>query len=328
MKVFSLSLALTAGLFAQNATPTQTQPGTPATSGGASSPGKPMTPATSLGTPPAPVTPDTVVAKVGDKTYTAAEMDKLLSDLPANLQAMIARQPQMLSQMFMIRSLAQQAEFQNLDKEPEVKQTLEAQRMQTLAQAEVNRYRNSIQISDADQKAYYEQNRDQFRVAKVQAIKISFTPATTVSAARIPTLDPKPGRTEAEAQAKIEDLRKQIAAGADFSKLATENSDDKASGAKGGDYGEITPTSGSEKERIAVFNPKMKPGDVSEPVKEPNAFYLFKLVEINTEPFDKVEGRILQQMRQGDFAAWIKGIEARNKVTIENPGWFTTRNAH
>jgi len=334
MKVFSLSLALTAGLFAQSAVPSaQTQPGTPASTGGASSAGAPgpATPATALGTPPKPVTPDTVVAKVGDKSYTAAEMDKLLADLPPNLQMMIARKPEMLSQMFLFRSLAQQAEFQNLDKQPQVRQQLEAQRMQVLAQAEVNQYRNSIHIPEADQKTWYQNNLKLYQIAKVKAIKISFTPATTpaATAAKPPSLDPKSataGRTEAEAQAKIDDLRKQIVAGADFSKLAAANSDDKASAEKGGDYGEVTPTSGSVKEREAVFS--LKPGEVSEVVKEPGALYLFKLVETSTEPFEKVQSQILQQMQQGEFTAWIKGIEARNKVTVENPGWFATRNAH
>lgn len=326
MKVFSLCVLLTAGLFAQSTPPAATAPPTmaPATQSAAA-----PTPATSLGTPPAPVKPDTVVAKVGDKSYTAAEMDKLLDELPANIQAMVARQPQLLNQFFLMRSLAQQAEFQNLDKEPTVRQALEAQRIQLLAQAEVNNYRNSIKISSADQKTWYEQNQNQYRVAKVKAIKIAFASAPAPAASKAPSLDPKaaaPVRTEAEAQAKIEDLRKQVLAGADFSKLASEQSDDKTSAAKGGDYGDVSMTTGSAKEREAVF--KLKPGEVSEPVKEPGAFYLFRVESMTVEPFEKVEGTILDEMKKGDFQAWIKGIEARNKVTVENPGWFATRNAH
>jgi len=327
MKVFSLFLVMTAGLFAQAAAPQdRPAPGSTATSPGATTT-VPQTPPTVMGTPPAPVSPDTVVAKVGDKSYTAAEMDKLLSDLPPQLQATIARQPQLLTNMFMFKTLAQQAEFQNLDKEPATHQQLEYQRMSTLAQAEVNHYKNSIKITGEDQKNYYDQNRDQYRIARVKAIKIAFAQPSPVPAVKPPSLDPKTNstRTEAEAQAKIDDIRKQIAAGADFSKLATEQSDDKTSAAKGGDYGDITMTSGSEKERIAVF--KLKPGGVSEPVKEPGAFYLFRLEEMTVEPFDKVEARILQQMQQGEFKAWISGVEAHNKVTIENPGWFATRNA-
>jgi hypothetical protein len=62
-------------------------------------------------------------------------------------------------------------------------------------------------------------------------------------------------------------------------------------------------------------------------VQEPGAFYLFKVEEMRVEPFEKEQARILQQIQQGDFTAWIKGIEAHSKVVIENPGWFTTRNA-
>ncbi len=322
MKALFLSVAIAAALAGQNATTDRPTPGSTATSPGASGPMAPTLGAPAIpATPAAPVSPDAVVAKVGGKAYTAAEMDKMLQDLPPQIQAAIARQPQLLNNMFLVRSLAQQAEFENLDKNPQVRQQLEYQRLNTLAQAEVNNFRNSMKIDATKEKTWYEQNKDQYRVAKVKAIFISF------GAPKIPPPDakaPAAGRTEEQAKTKIEDLRKQIDGGADFSKLATEQSDDKASAAKGGDYGEITMSTGSEKAKIAVF--KLKPGEVSEPVREPGGFYLFKLEDISFQPFEKVQGLIRTQLQQSDFQAWLKGIEARNKVTIENPGWFAARN--
>ena len=273
-----------------------------------------------------PVTPNTVVAKVGGKDYTAADLDKLLADLPPQVQSAIARQPQQfLTQMFLIRSLAQQAEFENLDKDPRWRQQFEMQRMQLLAQAEVTKHRESIRVTDADMRAWYEQNKDEYRVAKVKAIYISFVPPPAAGAAQKPEAKAPEGRTEEQAKAKIEELRRQIEAGADFSKVARENSDDKATAEKGGDYGEVTPASSSEKIRIAVF--KLKPGEVSEPVKESRGYYLFKMEDLSYQPYDKVETQIQQQIQQGEFQSWIRSIEARNKVTVENPTYFATRNA-
>ncbi|HZU25399.1 MAG TPA: peptidylprolyl isomerase [Bryobacteraceae bacterium] len=327
MKVLSLSFLMVTGLFAQATAPPATRPapGTMQTSPGTAAPGAEQKPTTG---PTTPVSPDTVVAKVGGKDYTAAEIDKMLSDFPPQVQQAIARQPQLLSNFFMFRTLAQQAEFQNLDKEPRYRQELAYQRMTVLAQAEINHYRESIQIKPEDEKAYYEQNKNQYRTATVKAIYVKFTPAPKGPAAAATPATPAAAdsRTEAEAKAKIDDLRKQILAGADFAKLATEQSDDKISAAKGGDYGEVSMTGNyPQKVKEAIF--KLKAGEVSEPVQETGGFYLFKVVDMTVQPFEKVSGQVLQQMQQGDFQAWIAGLQARNKVTIENPGWFAVRNA-
>lgn len=320
MKVFFLSFVIAAGLLAQTAPATHPVPGTTATS-------TPTPPGASSAAPTlqAPASPETVVAKVGGKEYTAAEVDKMLQELPAQLQVAVSRNPQLLTQVFMIRSLSQQAESQALDKDPRYKQQLEYGRMNLLAQAELNHYRESIQITPEKQQEYYNNNKEQYQTATVKAIFVSFSaPAKTAGTPAPPSSTTT--RTKEEAKAKIEDLRKQILAGADFAKLATEQSDDKTSAAKGGDYGDITRAGPyPEKVKIAVF--RLKSGEVSEPVEEPNGYYLFKLVQLTQQPFDKVQNQILQTMQQAEFQSWIKGVEARNKVTIENPGWFTSRNA-
>src|SRR5581483_9593470 len=185
MKVFSLSLLISAALCAQTA-PAPATPATPSPAPQAATQQK----IPSLMGPSTPITPETVVAKIGEKSYTAAEMDQLLNDLPPQYQSMIAKQPQLLSNMFITRALAQQAEFQNLDKEPRWRQQLDFQRMNMLAQAEVAKHRESLQIKDADLKNWYEQNKDQYRVAKVKAIYISFSPPPPAPAAGAPATPP------------------------------------------------------------------------------------------------------------------------------------------
>src|SRR5579884_4571047 len=129
MKVLSVSLIVGVGLFAQSPT-SRPAPGTTAATPGTTA--APSSSAPTLGAPSAPaapVTPETVVAKVGGRDYTAAEMDKLLGELPPQFQQAIARQPQLVTNMFMLRNLAHQAELESLDKEPRYQQQLEYQRM-------------------------------------------------------------------------------------------------------------------------------------------------------------------------------------------------------
>lgn len=85
------------------------------------------------------------------------------------------------------------------------------------------------QISDADIQAYYNQHLAEYKVepqVHVRHILITVAPGADA-------------KTDAAAKAKAESLQKQVKAGADFAKLAKENSDDPGSKEKGGDLGMV-----------------------------------------------------------------------------------------
>jgi parvulin-like peptidyl-prolyl isomerase len=317
------------GASAQNAAPAQNPPAAAPSAAPAATPAAPVTPGPVVpgGAPrlqPAtqtPVAPDTVVANIDGHPYTAADVDKLLSDLPPQVQTMISRDPvNQLPKLLMLKHLEQQAEFHNLDKEAMWRQQLEMQRMQLLANAEITKHRNEEQVSPDQEHQYYEANKDKYRTAKVKVIYVSYNP----NPAAIPTATSGKTRTQTEAKAKIDDLRKQALAGGDFGKLAKDNSEDKASAAKDGDFGEITATSPyPDPVKKAAF--ALKPGEISDPVQQPNGFYLFKCIEATQQPFEKVQQTVHNQLAQEDFNSWIKGIQARYQVKLENPAYFSTR---
>jgi parvulin-like peptidyl-prolyl isomerase len=174
-------------------------------------------------------------------------------------------------------------------------------------------------VTADEQEAYYKKNADKYRQAKVRVIYISFNPSpdkTGAEASKLPT--------EAEAKTKIEDLRKQILAGGDFGKFARENSDDKTSAAKDGDFGIIKRGSNyPDAVKNAVF--ALQAGQVSEPVRQPNGFYLIRVDDFNTEPFNDVSMQIFQEIKQQHFNEWVSGIQAQYKVKVENPAFFTPR---
>ncbi len=85
------------------------------------------------------------------------------------------------------------------------------------------------QISDADIQSYYNQHLAEYKVepqVKVRHILISVAPGADA-------------KTDAAAKAKAESLQKQVKGGADFAKLAKENSDDPGSKERGGDLGMV-----------------------------------------------------------------------------------------
>jgi parvulin-like peptidyl-prolyl isomerase len=279
----------------------------------------PGTPTVNAAPTPPPVAPDAVVADVNGKKYTAAELDKLIDMLPAQYQQVARSRPQMLSQVFLMQHLAEDAVKGGLDQKDPFKAQLEMSRIQVLSTAELSEVNNTMKVSEEDQQKYYKDNPDKFKEVKVRVIYVAFAPASAKPAA-----DGKKLPTESEAQAKVEDLAKQIKSGADFGKLARENSDDKTSAAKDGDFGIMKLDSSYPPPiKTAVF--ALKQGELSAPIKQPNGFYLIRAEEINQRSFTESQAQILQSVKQDKFQEWLKGMQAQYSIKIENPAYFTPR---
>ena len=168
MKTLSIALLVSAVLSAQAPEPVKVTPGIPAPKAPAEAPqAAPVT-------PPPPVSPDTVVAEVDGKKITAAEMDKLINGFPPNNQQAMRSRPQLLSQVFMMQRLAQDAEKDGLDKQSPYKEQFEAYRLQLLATAELTKINNNLPISLEDQQKYYKDNPEKFKEVKVKVISVKF----------------------------------------------------------------------------------------------------------------------------------------------------------
>jgi peptidyl-prolyl cis-trans isomerase C len=310
MKYLATTLLFSVVLCGQTPPPS-VAPGTPAPTVQAAPPEAP---------PPAPITPDTVVAEVGGKKLTAAEVDQFFAALPPQYQTNARMNPaKTLMQILMFRYLADEAEKGNLDKRPDLKATLEFQRMVVLYQAEINDYKDKIAVTREDQDKVYQENPDRFKQVKVKVIHISFS-ATPDK----PGPDGKKMLSEAEAKAQADELRKQILSGGDFGKLARENSDDKSSAAKDGDFGTISHNSPyPDPVKKAVF--ALKEGEVSEPVKQANGFYLIRADSIVMQPFGEVRPQIIEELKQTRLTDWMKSLETRYAVKVENPAYFTPK---
>jgi parvulin-like peptidyl-prolyl isomerase len=225
----------------------------------------------------------------------------------------------MLSQVFLMQRLAEDAEKAGLDQKEPFKEQLEMSRIQVLSTAELSEVNNTMQISEADEQKYYNDNAEKFKEVKVRVIYIAFNPTPGKAA---------PGGkkllTEAEAQAKIEDLGKQIKGGADFGKLARDNSDDPVSAAKDGDFGVMKLDSTYPQPiKTAVF--ALKQGELSAPLKQPNGFYLIRAEEINQQSFSDATMQVIQAVKQAKFQEWLKGLQAQYSVKIENQAYFAPR---
>jgi peptidyl-prolyl cis-trans isomerase C len=259
---------------------------------------------------------------VDGKQYTAGEVDALLKLFPPQYQRQVRGDlARALSFALTMKFMAAEAEKNHLQDQSPLKETLEYQKLNALMQAEVNQIRNvEIVVLPADEEKYYKDHPELYQEAKVKVIYVAFSAAPPKN----PAPDAKKPLTEAEAKAKIEDLKKQIVAGADFGKLAKENSDDKDSAAKDGDFGLIKKSSQyPELIKKTVF--ELKPGQVSEPLRQPNGFYLIRVDESHELPYEQVRVQINEELKRKRFDEYMQTLQKRFEVKVENTTFFATK---
>ncbi|MDP8981568.1 MAG: peptidylprolyl isomerase [Acidobacteriota bacterium] len=276
-------------------------------------------------TPPPPqpepkkeIPPDTVVATIGDKRLTANDVKLLVAGVPPQYQQAFRTDPvKVLEFIFVQRYLAEEAEKAGYDKLPQYKEALEYQRRDLLSRAEIQEKRNRIPITTEAEEQYYKEHPEKYKQANVKVIYVAYNPNTKAP------VDPKAPKlhSEEEAKAIIEDLRKQVLSGADFGAVAKAKSEDKESADRNGDFGVIG-RGGAYPEEIkkAVF--ALKAGEVSEPIKQRNGYYLIKVESLTVQTYNQVQAEINEEMKGAAFDAWFKGIQKQNQVKIENADFF------
>jgi peptidyl-prolyl cis-trans isomerase C len=260
---------------------------------------------------PDPAIPDlpneTVIAVFDDGVkFTMEDFRNLYAALPGNQQAMIRDRKGFLEQYALMRKLAQMAEKDKLDQTSPNKEALAFNRMYILSQTKLQAESMKPVIDEGDVKKYYETNKSQYQQVKVKAIYIAFTKALASQAG-------KPMLTEDQARAKAQKLLKDIRGGADFVKLVRENSDDAASRDKDGDFATLHPSDTiPDPIKLAVFS--LKQGEVSEPIEQPNGFYLLRAEEVSARPLAEVHGDIYTALQQEYFRKWLQGTHDSLKV--------------
>ena len=86
-----------------------------------------------------------------------------------------------------------------------------------------------------------------------------------------------PQQSDDEARQRLEQMRQQIRNGADFAALASAQSDDKASGERGGDLGWVSP--GMLVPQFEQAMNALKPNEISAPFKTPFGWHIMQVLE-------------------------------------------------
>ena len=262
--------------------------------------------------------PNRVVATIGGKQVTARQASDMLKALPAaDRKKLEANLPAVLQQLYMTEQIAGEAAKMGLDQQEPWKNQLQLNRDNILTQAYLTKPSASL---SQEAKTYYDGHVADFDQIKLSGILVAFSPpGTPAGGAGNP-------RTEAQAQEKVNDLEKKIKAGGDFSALARTDSDSQQSSTRGGDLGSFVMADPNLPPDIKTPVSKLQSGQVSEPVRIPGGFWIFKVNSRSKLPFDQVRPSIVQKMEQDKYKIQVQDQDFFNASTgpsipsLQRPG--------
>lgn len=241
---------------------------------------------------PANLPPDTVVARQGSAVLTLADIDAFAArieekqrpgffDSPKRLQTLVTN---MLAQ----RQLAAEAVKEGLEKDPGVQAQIKITNEEILSKARIDQLHRAMKMPDFDELAHEEYigHKEKYVIAGKLDVK-----HILISTDK---------RTDEEAQALAEDVRKQAVAHPDqFDALIEKYSEDPS---KAQNHGLMTDASG--KRYVAQFSTAAAalkiPGEISPLVKTKFGYHILKLVTRTSDQpqtFAAVKPQIVEQLR-------------------------------
>lgn len=265
--------------------------------------------------PPPEMKAETVVFESDGKKYTVNDINEIVNKLPGQMRQNYTRDPKgFLQQWFMLKKVSAIAEAAKLGERTPYKEGIEIARMTVLWQAQLEETSKGLKIEEADLKKYYEEKKDGYQQAKLKLIYIPFVNQPAAGGE-------KKSLTEAEALAKAEKLVAEARKGADFVKLVKENSEDPISKERDGDFGPIKKSDTlPDAIKQAVFG--LKTGDTSDPVRQPNGYYIFRMVEFAPQAFNDIRVALENELRSLKVREWMDSNAKAVELKVERPDFF------
>ncbi len=247
---------------------------------------------------------DEILAQVGPYKLTKKEFEAKLETAPPQIKMILAHQPQLkkalVERWVEISLLSLAARDAKLDQDPKIKAKIEEITKQILAQAYLEKTFAGVEkVSEKELRTYYETHKEKFRKpASIRARHILIEVPQNAS--------PK---EEKEALKKAKELRARLLKGEDFAKLAREYSADPGTKNRGGDLGFFTRGQMVKEFEEVAF--KLKPGEISQPVRTAFGYHIIKVEEIREakqQKYEEVKEKVRQELTQAREEAALQKV--------------------
>jgi parvulin-like peptidyl-prolyl isomerase len=259
-----------------------------------------------------------VIARLGDSQVTAAELRAAIANLDPTTQAAAERDPATLSKLVRLilaqRLVLKEALEKKWDQNPAVTAALEQVRDNAIAQTYLQSVSKPPESypSDTEVQTVYDTNKSQLLVPRQFQISQIFVK------------DPKgaDSATEAKAKVKLAAVRKALAkSDSDFAAIATAESDEPASAAKGGNIGWLLETRIQPEIRSQLGN--LSKGSTTEPIKLDDGWHILKVLDVKdpyTPTLEEIKPQLVQKMRaertQQNSQQYLSKLITDNPVQI------------
>lgn len=259
-----------------------------------------------------------LVGKMGDVELHSSELKAILEAQPPDARRQLATDPAALERLvrseLMRKAVLNEAKQKGWDKRQELQPLIERARDQVIVSSFVGNVAKPGDgyPSEDEIKQFYESNKAQLLAPAQYQLAQIFLPAA-----------------EGTDKAKAEEARKKLGelsakmgkSGADFAKLAKENSAHKESAEKGGELGWVSEEQMGPEIRRAVTG--MSKGEVSPPVKSAAGWHLIKLLDKKpaaTRPLADIRANLIVAMRnrksQDMERAYLEALSIKLPPTI------------
>jgi hypothetical protein len=257
---------------------------------------------------------DTVIAVFEDGGKLTVDELKGLLQLHPSWQG--HPQEEVVHNYAIVRRAAQMAQEKKLQEKSPYKEELDFDILYSMANMLVQDAASSVTVDHAEIEKYYNEHQDMYKQVKVSEIKLDFgdgaEPAgssSTVMASK------KKPLTQKQAEAKATELVARIRGGEDFGKLVLLESDDESNKTKGGDVGTWKMTDNvPDMMRAKVLGLGL--GQVSDPVQQGQAYYIFHADAVTYSPLKDVEDSIHTLLKQQHVTEWMQNFDKTTKVEM------------
>jgi peptidyl-prolyl cis-trans isomerase C len=266
--------------------------------------------------PPAPQVPrDKVILTVGNVTLTAGQFDDIVESMPESQRAFYRGPGRKMfaDQLAHMYALAEEGHRRKLDETTVYKSQLQMMQSNALAALLANTVNSDTKVDEAAARAYYDAHKNQYELVKARHILIRF------KGSPVPL---KPGAeelSEEAALAKANKLEARLKAGEDFAKVASAETDDTPGVANGGDLGEF-----AHGQMVPTFDEtafKLKPGEISEPVKSQFGYHIIKVESRRAKPFEDVRAEIERTLKPQETQKALEAIQSKSSP-VYDPVFF------
>jgi peptidyl-prolyl cis-trans isomerase C len=250
-----------------------------------------------------------VVMRVNDEEITDVEFTQFMENVPAEQRTFYttpAGRRALADELVKLKVLEQEAKRLGVAEDPKVKQQI------AMATSQITAARALEKLAEAklDEKVKAEYDKEKATAISLRHILVAY------AGGQVPARGGAQAPSESQAMQRAQAITARLRGGADFARTAMTDSDDEQSGQNGGSIGPARPE--SLPPDIAAVVTKLKPGQMSDPVKTQFGIHIFKVEQASLEELDPM---LRQKVRQQTAESEIKRLQTGAKVVLD-PQFF------